>query len=335
MSRDDIDRLLQSGDLPGAGRRGRLLETHISWVLLSGAFAFKIKKPVRFSFLDFSTLEKRRQFIEAEWRLNRRLAPDVYLAVLPVWRTAEGQLQIAEQGEGEVVDYALQMKRLDMDRQMDVLLEQGAVTFAHMEQLAGILADFHRRARTVHLPDLVGDLYRRYADLADNLAEISDWLGPDTAARIEASIGFAERFLEVHRDRLLQRHEEGWVVDGHGDLHSRNIFLLETEPVVFDCIEFDESLRALDVLNELAFFCLDLDFHRRSDLKDHFMASYLARNPAIAGEEDVQLFHYFKMYRANVRLKVNILGAAPGQEGKRAELKRYADLLLGYRDYLT
>lgn len=329
MSREEAARILEKGHLPGGGQNPRFMETHISWVLLSGDYALKIKKPVRFSFLDFSTLQLRKQQIEDELRLNRRLALDVYLDVLPV-RRSSGGLFIAAEGAGEVVEYALLMKRLDTDRQMNVLLKQGKVTFAHMEQLAATLAAFHQQARTVHLPRLVEDLYERYADLKGNLPEVESRIGPKIAGHIEESIAFAARFLDAHRQRLLARQEAGWVVDGHGDLHSGNIFLLR-QPVVFDCIEFDDSLRILDVLNELAFFCLDLDYYGRGDLKDHFMAAYLDRHPAIADEEDVRLFHYFKMYRANVRLKVNILSGKPGQDD---QLKRYADLLLRYFDYL-
>jgi hypothetical protein len=226
MNREEVVRILEKGYLLGSGQDPRLIETHISWVLLSGDYALKIKKPVRFSFLDFSTLELRKQQIEDELHLNRRLAPDVYLAVLPVRQIPDGSLRIAAEGEGEVVEYALQMKRLDTDRQMNGLLKQGKVTFEHMEQLAATLAAFHQEAEKVRLPRLVEDLYERYADLKSNLPEIETLLGESIAGRIKESIAFAARFLDTHRDRLLERQQAGWVVDGHGDLHSGNIFLL-------------------------------------------------------------------------------------------------------------
>lgn len=283
----------------------KLVETHASWVLLTDHFAYKIKKPVKFSFLDFSTLEKRRFYCERELKLNRRLAPDMYLEVLPIVFEND---QIRIDGDGEVIDYALKMKRMDNSREMSDLLKQNAVTPYDIEKLALNIAGFHQGAKVITTPVDIASMQSNFADILRIRHFLSNYLKKETIHILEDAVDTANRFLERHSERLKERGTARFIIDGHGDLHAGNIFLLE-EPVIFDCIEFNEQFRQLDMLDEVAFLCLDLDFYNRPDLETHFLQHYLAHMPCLRDEEDRKIFNYYKLYRANVRLKVAFLKA--------------------------
>jgi len=302
MTGEQVHRIVSEKLFPGDKTGVSMLETHISWVVLSDAFAFKIKKPLRFDFLDFSTLERRKHFCEEELRLNRRLAPQMYLRVLPI-----GQHGIGDETT-PVVDYALQMHRMDNSREMDRLLLDDAVKPEDMERLADLLAPFHLKNR---LPgNFEYRLDRDVQDFADLFAFKSDLInaGVSDAALLDDWAESVPRFLNIHASRLEARAHQGFWIDGHGDLHSRNIFLPENAaPVVFDCLEFSAHFRQTDVLNELAFLCMDLEFYGRNDLSEVFLKAYTQHWPCFESPEDELLFVYFKAYRANVRLKVALL----------------------------
>jgi len=302
MKAEEIQHILREGLFPGAKTGVSLLETHISWIILSDEFAFKIKKPVHFDFLDFSSIEQRRHFCQEELRLNSRLAPQMYLRILPVSISGIGS------EETPVIDYALQMHRMDNTREMDKLLIIDGVTNKDMENLAGLLSGFHLQNR---LPtDLsyqpvedahdFGDIFSFKADL--------DALKVPDADLLRVWAETIPAFLYKHKTRSEERIHSGFWIEGHGDLHSRNIFLPQnTPPVIFDCLEFNEHFRRMDVLNELAFLCMDLEHYRRKDLAESFLSAYVQHWPCFENEEDQQLFTYFKAYRANVRLKVTLL----------------------------
>jgi len=334
MNAQKIRQLLEQRQFPDQPQSVQLIETHISWVLITEAYAYKIKKPQVFSFLDFSTLDKRRHFCQREYELNLRLAPDMYLGVLPVKET-KNRLFIGNR-EGAIIDYAVLMKRMDFSRQMDRLVEASKVTKEHMAQIAGQMARFHKKVRVIDREENVEEIHNKFEDLAS----ISDFMERHFGAEASAFIGsvcrWSERFTKQHQNRFEERARQGFIVDGHGDLHSRNIFLLD-QPVIFDCIEFNDDYRRLDVLSDIAFFCMDLDHYNRQDLSRHFLEEYLARIDAMPREEDRNIFHYYKMYRANVRLKVNALAGIEREEKRKAvseellkEIKVYYDLLQDY-----
>jgi len=301
MKQQDIQQLLSAlGDA-----EHELVETHISWVLLGPRWAYKIKKPVRFDFLDFSSLAQRKYYCERELQLNRRLSEGIYRAVLPV-RHIEAGFHL--EGEGETVDYAVQMKRLDSQQRMDLRLEAGKVGVEEMQQLARQLSAFHREAEQIRQPLPAGQQFEDFADLRSAREPLEELLGQEAGERLEESVAQAEAFLEEHANRMEERHALGFVVDGHGDLHGRNIFLLDP-PVIFDCIEFDDEKRHIDILDELAFLCMDLEYHEQPQLERALLRAYRARYEVFQRPEDWQLFHYYKCYRANVRLKVNLLSA--------------------------
>lgn len=333
MTQEELNRIINSKAVPFPTAEISLIETHISWVLLTDSYAYKIKKPLKFSFLDFSTLEKRRLCCQQEVALNRRLAPHMYLGVLPVI-SDEGRLRIGGSG-GRVVDYVVWMGRMDESRQMDLLMEQGLVEKPDMEQLAVVLANFHRTAGKVPGGTSFEELLEEFTDISSVIPFVREHFGEGASEMLEEVNQWVPGFLGTVRGRIRERDRQGYVVDGHGDLHCRNVFLLDP-PVIFDCIEFNEDLRSLDMLNEIAFLCMDLERYGRGDLAGVFTRRYLRENPIMEGETDQDLFLFYKMYRANVRIKVSCIHQmeAVGPDHERAEerdlIRQYLDLYLGY-----
>ena len=324
MITEQIQYIVDYHRFPGAKTPVKLLETHISRVILTPDFAFKIKKPVHFSFLDFSTVEKRAFFCNEEVRLNRRLAPEMYLGVLPVTLAEDGFPEIGNE-TGEPIDFVVWMKRMDEARQMDLLLHENAVSTAEMEVLAKMLAQFHGSV-TIPAPETsyrAGDNRTDFEDLFQLQSECAALFGPAATALLDMWRKKVGQFLDKHEPRLHDRATSGFWVDGHGDLHGRNIFLLPGGPVVFDCIEFNAHFRKSDILNELAFLCMDLDAGGHHELEKSFMNAYLRDWKCIENEEDAQLFQYFKAYRANIRLKVTLM---EWQQHKTVELEKKAEV---------
>lgn len=332
MTREHIDFIVAQERFPAGGRPVSLIETHISWLILTPAFVYKIKKPVKFSFLDFSTPEQRAFYCRKELHLNQRLAPDMYLQVLPIGLAEDGQPMIGVQTE-HPIDMAVCMKRMDGSRQMDKLLLENRVTAADMEALAGVLARFHQ---SVLIPaDQVlyhaGDNRTDFDDLFQLEDICREVFGEKTATVLADWRKKTDSLLDQYEPRLHARAQGGFWVDGHGDLHGRNIFLLPEGPLVFDCIEFNPHFRKLDVLSELAFLCMELEAGGNLELAAVFLEKYCRIWDCMPSAEDQILFRYFKAYRANVRLKVTLLA---WQQHRLAEqettAKRYWDLLGQY-----
>lgn len=309
-----------------------LIETHISWVILAGPYAYKIKKPVRFDFLDFSSLEQRRFYCQRELELNRRLAGEFYLGVVPIVQSAQGPLLDME---GEIIDYAVKMKRMDSTRQMNLLLEEGRVAPADMRQLADMLASFHRQAPGLKQAPDINRFRTDFTNLESVAPYLTEIFGPTAAKTLSNSISFAQKFLSGHAAGFRRRSRQGYVIDGHGDLHSHNIFLLD-KPVIFDCIEFNDHFRQVDVLDELAFLCMDLNYFHCRHLETPFLQAYFRQNPCITCDEDWLLFAYYQWYRANVRLKVSALQGLAGLPPSQSDaLERYWALYVAYYELLT
>ena len=329
MTQEQIDKLLSCMGAEGDGRGPELVETHISWVILSGNYVYKIKKPLTLHFLDFSTREKRRFYCERELILNRRLTENIYLEVLPVKEKA-GRLLIGHQS-GETVDHAVCMRRMEEGRRMDLLIRSGGVNEADIHKLAEKIAVFHGRTDRIVEKDVM-DIPGKFADLASEEEHLREDLKGGNAGIISRAIDISNDFMNKHRDRVAARLRAGFVRDCHGDLHTRNIFMLRV-PQPFDCIEFNDDLRQIDVLNEVAFLCMDLDALGREDLSASFLRDYNGLFPAIATPEDYQLFVYFKSYRANVRAKINSLRArSADKEDEKAAALAASDKYLGLMD---
>ncbi len=305
MTQEQISSLVSKGEFPETIHERELIETHISWVIVCDQFVYKIKKPVQYSFLDFSTLVLRKHFCEREIELNQRLTDNIYIDVQPICEW-QGRLIMGGR-EGTITDYAVRMYKQDRDKQMDRLLLQNKVSDSDIKSLARKIALFHQRTEIFYKKDML-DIQEKFNDLEKEKKFLEENIGVNNSDIITRAIKSSGTFLEKNKEILAQRLNAGYCRDCHGDLHSRNIFLLP-EPQPFDCIEFNDDIRQIDVLNEVAFLCMDLDAFDRKDLSDLFIKYYNQFFPAIATDADLQLLVYFKSYRANIRAKVNSLRA--------------------------
>jgi aminoglycoside phosphotransferase family enzyme/predicted kinase len=285
-------------------------QTHISAVFLVGESAYKIKKPVRFDFVDFSTLDRRRHLCEEEVRLNRRNAPDVYLGVVPITRQARG-LHVG--GAGEVVEWAVHMRRLPASATLLARLHQGEVGPTLVERLAVRVADFHRRAEST--PDM--QARGRFAAVAALVRQVLAEARPQVGTTVRAGVfdRLARRLEETlaeWRPLIDDRAERGLVRDTHGDLHLDHVYHFPDRPppgdlVIIDCIEFNERFRRTDPVADMAFLVMDLSFHGRRDLARCFADAYFQ---AAGDEEGRRLLPLYSAYRAGVRGLVDGLTAA-------------------------
>jgi aminoglycoside phosphotransferase family enzyme len=331
MTQEQIDKLISEGEFPETSSGRELIETHISWVILCDEFVYKIKKPIRYSFLDFYTVKSRKHYCNRELELNRRFAPDIYLEVLPI-HEVNGKLRIGEHN-GTLVDHALKMRKLNPDRRLDRLLRKGRVSSEHIISLALWIADFHKNSPVIREKDVL-DVRDKFNDLATQKQFVSAELGEARARIIDWSVEVSDIFLQKNEALLTERLKAGFFRDCHGDLHTRNIFLLPA-PQPFDCLEFNDDYRQIDVLNEVAFLCMDLDAFEKRALSDLCIQHYNLHFPAMRTSEEWDLFVYYKAYRANVRAKVNSIRArSESDKGRKqqmlAETQKYLGMMEGY-----
>ena len=310
MNKHQIEALLDPAVYPEPTSRVQLLQTHISYLFVTDRYVYKIKKPVDLGFLDFTTLERRRFSCHEELRLNRRLAPDTYLAVVPVRATAGGA---TFRGCGEVIDHAVKMVRLPEELMMSPLLEQEAVTAGQIRTLARIIARFHQTAATGPGITTYGTPTAIRATWALNFGIVEPFVGRTvTRGDFDLIRGWVGRFLDDHAPLFERRVAEGFIREGDGDLHSGNICLTEP-PVIFDCIEFAERFRCLDTAADIAFLLMDLEYYRAGLLADLFVREYCAAT----GDGGVRpLLPFYQVSRAFVRGEVeSIKAAAPELSG--------------------
>jgi aminoglycoside phosphotransferase family enzyme/predicted kinase len=309
-------------------------QTHISWLFFTDRFVYKVKKPVNFGFLDFTTLEARRFFCEEEARLNERLAPGVYLGVVPI-KARDCAIHLG--GSGGTVEYALQMRRLPEELMLPAQLAAGKVTPETMRRLAGVLAEFHARADTGAEVDQAGSLATILGNWQENFAQTSPYvdfpLKRATWERIRAQVA---TFCRVRARLFQQRLAEGRIRDGHGDLRAEHICL--TDPIViFDCIEFNQRFRHGDVAADIAFLAMDLEAQGFPDLAQAFVRAYVE----CSGDHRLpEILDFYKSYRAVVRAKVECFrldDPSVSQGEKRAAVKaaqRYWQLAARYAEAL-
>jgi len=336
MTSQDVHSLCRAGGIPGDNNPPELVETHISWVLIGHQFVYKIKKPLHYSFLDFSTPEKRSYYCRQEVDLNRRLTEDIYLGVLPVRQ--KGDKCLLDGTEGSIIDHAVWMRKMDPARRMDLLARKGSVNDNDIVTLASLLARFHQDTTMIPTAPEDGDepaMQRLFNDLSEQTSFLNSFAGPAAGDTIRQAIDWSDQFLHENAGLIASRRSAGFFRDGHGDLHCRNIFLLD-KPQVFDCIEFSDELRQIDVLNDIAFLCMDLDSCGLADLSHRFFRLYTNAFPCAAKPADRLLFHYYKAYRANIRAKINSLRArtAPTDAERAAATSAaiaYLRLLDSYR----
>ncbi|WP_445371871.1 AAA family ATPase [Methylomonas sp. HW2-6] len=305
---------------PHPARKVEVLETHISWVLLAGRYAYKIKKPVDLGFLDFSDLPKRRFFCEEELRLNRRLAPSLYLATVAIGGSAEQP----EIGREPAIEYAVKMRRFALDKTLDHLFCRQALAPEHLDRLAQSLSAFHAALPPATADSVYGTPAAVMAPVRQNfqqlrsLLETTDWQMLDhleTACETEYAACAA---------LIGERRQQGHIRECHGDLHLGNIVLLRQRPVPFDGIEFAPELRWIDTINDTAFMVMDLLQRGRGDLAYRFLNAYLEHNGDYAG---LGLLRFYLSYRATVRAKVaGFRLAQSGDPAAKRECLAYLEL---------
>jgi uncharacterized protein len=302
----DLVQDLMHPEAYGAGHRTpvSMRMTHTSWVFLTGDDAWKVKRPVDFGFLDFRTLQARRRFCEEELRLNRRLAPDVYLGVEPIRLSARGH--VIAGGEGRVVDWTVHMRRLPDEASAASMLARGALDGEMLTELAGRLAAFFRAAP---LTPSFGEPAVLRANVEENFAQVEPFVGDVVDRRTCDDIRvFQFGKLAAKRERFAARVREGRIRDGHGDLRLEHVYFLpDLGPVAIDCIEFSERFRCGDAAGEAAFLAMELEAARRPDLAAGFLARFAEAS------DDFGLYHvldFYLSYRAFVRGKVAAFLAA-------------------------
>jgi aminoglycoside phosphotransferase family enzyme/predicted kinase len=309
----------------------RLVETHCAWVVLTGQYVYKIKKPVNFGFLDFSTLEKRHFYCAEEVRLNRRFAPDIYLDVVTITGTpAHPQLD----GDGQVLDYAVRMRQFPDNGLLSQLAARHALDTTHIDQLVHTISDFHRDASCATAADSFGDPASIHHWTRENYQHIQPRLTPaDDPDTVESLRQWTEDEYASLTGLLQTRKDSGAIRECHGDLHLGNITLIDGRVTPFDCLEFNPELRWIDVLSEVAFLLMDLDDRGQAQFANRFLNGYLQNTGDYAG---LGVLRYYLMYRAMVRAKVAVLRRQQTEKGSAdydqatGEYRQYVKLALGY-----
>jgi len=290
----------------------QVIETHISWVLLIGNCAYKIKKAVDLGFLDYLDLSARKHFCEEELRLNRRTAPELYLDVVSIGGSADAP----QFGAQPAIEYAVKMRRFPDDGLMDACLRQGRVTPAHIDALAGAVARFHERAATVNEKTEYGNAATIRTAAMQNFEQLRTLLrDADDLQQVETLQQATLREWESRAALFEERRSAGRVRECHGDMHLGNVALIEEVPVPFDCIEFSPELRWIDVMDEVAFTMMDLLNHERVDLAWRFLNAYLEASGDYAG---VGVLRFYLAYRAAVRAKVAAIRASQSAGSDRS-----------------
>lgn len=316
---------LQRAELfPHPVDRFELLQTHISWVLLTGPYAYKFKKPVNLGFLDFSTLELRKHFCEEELRLNRRFAPQLYLEVIDVCGSHEKPVL---NDTGPVIEYAVKMKQFPQSAQLDEVLANGNLTMQHIDGLADTVAAFHQTTSQAGSDTHYGRVEQVYQPVQENFEHIRHSpAGQQFAARLDALEAWCQLQFKQLQNIFRARKDRGFIREGHGDMHLRNLALLGEEVVLFDCLEFNPALRWIDVINDIAFLLMDLDDRGQDKMAWRFLNRYLEHTGDYQG---IKLLWFYKVYRALVRAKVDAIRLAQPHLSQTELNKTHADFL-GY-----
>ena len=297
----------------------RFIETHISLLFLTGNHVYKLKKPVDFGFLDFTSLEKRKFFCEQEVKLNRRLSPTIYLGVIRI--TKEGDRILLEE-KGEPVEYAVKMKQIPEEKLMDKLLERRQVTPKMIEAVSEKLVQFYFAAETNDHIKSFAKPDRVKQDTDENFEQTERYIDVAIPREVYEEVkNKTNEFLKTNGKIFLQRIASDRIRDCHGDLRLEHIFWGE-EISIFDCIEFNQRFRYTDVAADIAFLAMDLDYHGREDLSDHLMGAYVGES---GDHELMGVLDFYKCYRAYVRGKVESFRLDDPnipEKGKKEALKR-------------
>lgn len=304
----------------------QVIETHVSWVILTGSYAYKIKKPVDFEFLNYSTLDKRRYYCHEELRLNRFWAPEIYCGVVPIYGTSENPQFSAQ---GEIIEYAVKMKEFPQSVLFSALLARNGLTLELMDELAKNIAIFHQQVKIAPVDSELGSPAHVHAPVLQNFEQILPLLTEphdiDQANNISA--WFAAQYQQLE-SVFQQRKAQGYVRECHGDIYLNNIILWEGKPTIFDCIEFNDDFRWTDVMADIGFLAMDLEDNQQPALAHQVINTYLKYSGDYAG---LKVLPYYLAHRAVVRAKVALfrLFSLNLTEQEIAEIKT------SYRSYMA
>ena len=303
-----IGELLAPAAYPHAVGAIAVVETHISWVLLTGQFAYKVKKPVRLDFVDFSTLERRRAMCLVELRLNRRFAPRVYLDVVPItWLASNGSAMVG--GDGEPIEYAVKMAQFPAEARLDRALARREFGPRECDLLSAKVADVHAAASVAEAESPFGTpamVSKHFGDVLETA--LAQTRGGPLESVVTRLRDWADGEIVRLRPNIERRKSARRVRECHGDLHSENIAMIGGEPVPFDCLEFRDDLRWIDVMSDVGFVCMDLADRGHSRLAHRLLNAYLERTGDVEG---LAVLRYYQAYRAVVRGMVTVMQQAP------------------------
>lgn len=295
-----IQQMLQPGFYPHPVTEPiELIQTHLSYVLLTGNYAYKLKKPVNFGFLDFSTLEKRQHFCQEELRLNQRGAAELYLEVLPITQT-EAQFHLGD--KGEPVEYALKMRQFPQEMLFVSLFEQGKLNADRMEELGRVMAAYHAKAATNEYIRSFGKVAQVRQAFDENYEQTEKYIGgPQTQEQFDLTKQYTDKFFAERETLFTSRIENNWIRECHGDPHLGNICVWQDKILPFDCIEFNEPFRFVDVMFDIAYAVMDMDVRQRPDLGNAYLNTYVEQT---GDWEGLQVLPIYLNRQAYVRAKV-------------------------------
>jgi aminoglycoside phosphotransferase family enzyme/predicted kinase len=330
MEQPFLKSLLKIDAYPEPTNSVRLLQTHVSFLFITDKYVYKVKKPVDFGFLNFTTVDRRRFYCNEEVRLNRRLCPDIYLGVVEVRESTSGATFCAT---GTVIDYAVKMKRLPEELMLDRLLADGKVTTDHIREIARTIANFHNNAERGEAIAEYGSIANIRRNCEENFQQIEEFVNICLPKRYFSLIKkWVDTYLEVKAASFTSRAANGFVRDCDGDIHLENVCLTD-HVCIFDCIEFNDRFRYTDTAADIAFFLMDLDYHGKRGFSDLFLDEYMA----ITDDRGVtRVLEFYKVYRAVVRGKVESLKlldpniADAEKRVARKKAGRYFRLAVGY-----
>jgi len=311
----------------------KTVQTYHSYIFLTGKYAYKIKKPVKYSYFDFTTLQKRKATLEKEIELNKRTSKGIYVKVLPI-KKMDGKIKIG--GRGKIIEYVLKMREMPQETIMAKLLEKNKVDKKIIEKIAKIIADFHLKAKTSKRIDRFGSLKVIQFNWDENFKQTKAFKNKTIT---EEQFNFIEEkiysFIDENRKLFEKRILEKKIRDCHGDLYSDSIFISD-KIYIFDAVEFNDRFRFSDVTSDIAFLAMDLDAKGRPDLSEHLIQKYIELTKDFELEK---LLNFYKCYRAYVRGKVNSfksIDISVGEKKQTEELaKKYFDLCYKYAAELT
>lgn len=319
LAHDVLNRIGYPASLPQELAGAKIIETHISVVLIGSNYVLKLKKSVAFPFVDHTVFSQRWQSAYNEVQLNRRLSDKIYLGLIPIFNSSSKlslkdciDIENNSEAPDSAIEVAVLMRTISQKDLFANLLEQNAVSIPqHIEPLAKRIADFHKKQRRSRQSASSPDAYfNELATLArDNISILQehsiDYLTTSQQPLLQQVSQFTEQFLSLNSQLLKQRQLNGFIVDGHGDLRAEHVCFADNKVQIIDCIEFSDAIRTVDVLNDIAFLRMDLDFSKQTLFANSFVTSYAAH--LAAGEIDQELLNFYSSYRAMVRAKVTLL----------------------------